>query len=67
MPENRPLQPDVSDDEIAPKAWDAAEVMSDRAAKSRDERDRSIADLRASTTDEQILDEFGIDLGEVER
>ena len=46
---------------------DAAEVLRGRAAESRKERDEAIAQLRETMTDEEILDNFGIDLPEIER
>ena len=47
--------------------WDAVEVLRGRAAESREERDKAIAQLRETMTDEEILDNFGIDLPEIER
>lgn len=41
--------------------------MRERAAETRRQRDQAITELRESTDDEQILDDFGIDLGEIER
>lgn len=49
------------------RAWDPAEVMRDRAAATRRDRDEAIAELRATLSDDQIMDDFGIDLGEIER
>lgn len=67
MPDTPAREPDQPDEETAESTWDAAEVMRGRAAETRRTRDQSIAELRASKDDEQILDEFGIDLGEIER
>lgn len=67
MPETPPLEPEQPDGLVAETAWDAAEVMRGRAAEARRARDQSIAELRSSKDDEQVLDEFGIDLGEIER
>jgi hypothetical protein len=47
--------------------WDAVEVLRGRAAESREERDKAIAQLRETMTDEEILDNFGIDLPEIDR
>lgn len=47
--------------------WDAAEVMGRRAVLAREQRDRSLAELREAITDEQALEQFGIDLREIER
>ena len=47
--------------------WDAVEVMRLRAAEARTQRDASIGELRESMTDEEALDEFGIDLREIEK
>lgn len=52
----------------APEAeWDAADVMRRRAELAREQRDRSIAELRESLTDEEALEQFGIDVREIER
>ena len=47
--------------------WDAAAVLNSRADETRAERDKAIAHLRETMTDEDILDTFGIDLPEIER
>lgn len=57
---------DETEDEARAPAWDAVEVMRTQAAKTRQDRDAAIAELRESTSDEQILDEFGIDLKQIE-
>lgn len=49
------------------RPWDAAEVMPRRAEKARADRDASISQLRQSMTDDDVLAEFGIDLGEIEK
>jgi hypothetical protein len=54
-------------DEPSNRTWDAEELMRARAAQTRRERDQAIAELRESIDDDQVLDEFGIDLGEIER
>ena len=61
--------PDAPDTDVdMPEAeWDAAEVMRRRAELARDQRDRSIAELRASISDEDVLEQLGIDLREIER
>jgi hypothetical protein len=46
---------------------DAAEVLLGRAAATRRRRDAAIAQLRETMTDEEILDNFGIDLPEIEK
>lgn len=46
--------------------WDALEVMRARAAASRTDRDEAINKLRESMTDDEIRDDFGIDLREIE-
>lgn len=46
--------------------WDALEVMRARAAASRTDRDEAISTLRQSMTDDEIRDDFGIDLREIE-
>lgn len=40
--------------------------MRDRAAATRRDRDHSIADLKGSMSGDQLREEFGIDLGEIE-
>ena len=50
-----------------PARWDAAEVMRLRAEETRTARDDAINQLRRSMTDDESLEEFGIDLGEVEK
>lgn len=47
--------------------WDPRQVMRDRATATRRQRDTAIADLRADLSDDEVLEEFGIDLGEIER
>jgi hypothetical protein len=46
--------------------WDAVEVMRRRADAARKERDASIAQLRAELGDDEVLDQFGIDLHGIE-
>lgn len=55
-----------TDDEDDAPVWDAVEVMRARAAATHQERDAAIAELRAAHSDQQILDEFGIDLRQIE-
>lgn len=47
-------------------SWDALEVMRARAEASRTDRDEAISTLRESMTDDEIRDDFGIDLREIE-
>ena len=47
--------------------WDPRQVMQDRATATRRHRDAAIADLRDEMSDDEVLAEFGIDLGEIER
>lgn len=58
-------------DEIDPdegdELWDAQQVLQARADASRADRDAAISTLRESMSDEEIRDDFGIDLGEIER
>jgi len=49
------------------RPWDAVEVMRRRAETARAQRDESIRKLRRSMTDHDVLAEFGIDLGEIEK
>lgn len=67
MPSVTPSDPQQPNEETSERAWDAEELMRARAAERRRERDQSIAELRESMDDAQVLDQFGIDLGELER
>ena len=62
-PESPPEEPDADSGQ---RMWDTRQVMRDRAAATREQRDDSIAQLRESMDDEEILDEFGINLDGVE-
>ena len=46
--------------------WDPHKILRDRAAATRQDRDQSLAELRSAMDDDEIRDEFGIDLGEIE-
>jgi len=61
-PESPPEEPDADSGQ---RVWDPRQVMRDRAAATRKQRDDSIAQLRESM-DEEILDEFGINLDGIE-
>ena len=68
MPDTPPVEADPPpDDPALTPTWNPVEVMRGRAAAARVERDESIAERRATRDAEQILDECGIDLGEIER
>lgn len=67
MPDTPPTESAPTDGPAAETGWDSSEVMRERAAETRQQRDQAISELRDSKDDEQILDEFGIDLGEIER
>lgn len=56
---------DASDAAAGPP-WDAVEVLRRRAAEARRERDAAIRDLRDTMSDDEILEEFGIDLKALE-
>lgn len=58
--------PDAPDADSGQRVWDPRQVMRDRAAATRKQRDDSIAQLRESMDDEEILDEFGINLDGIE-
>ena len=62
-PESPPEQPDADSGQ---RVRDPRQVMRDRAAATRKQRDDSIAQLRESMDDEEILDEFGINLDGIE-
>lgn len=47
--------------------WDPAEIMRRRSQGTLAVRDDAIQELRALMTDEEALEEFGIDLGEIEK
>ena len=61
-----PQDPDADASARAAR-WDSVELTRRRAAKARAQRDASIAELRASLTDEDARDDFGIHLGEIEK
>lgn len=54
-----------ADDTNPAEGWDPVEIMKARAAAARRDRDRSIAELRERLSDEQIRDQFGIELDEL--
>ena len=58
--------PDEPDANSSQRVWDPRQVMRDRAAATRKQRDDSIARLRESMDDEEILDEFGINVDGIE-
>jgi hypothetical protein len=62
-----------SDDDQTPAAnpaaerrWDPVEIMRARAAATREQRDRSIAELRQHLSDVEILEGFGLNLDELD-
>lgn len=61
------VEPDDLDEGQSQPPWDAAEVMRARAEASRARRDDAIGELRESMTDEEIREDFGIDLRELGR
>ena len=63
-PETGP-QPPPDDDRPEP-VWDPVQILRDRATATRQDRDASIRDLRQTMGDEEILDEFGINLDGIE-
>ena len=67
MPDDTPESPpDEPDGDSGQRVWDPRQVMRDRAAATRKQRDDSIPQLRESMDDEEILDEFGINLDGIE-
>jgi hypothetical protein len=46
--------------------WDALEVMRVRAAEAKARRDASVAQLREVMDDQEVLEEFGIDLSRLD-
>lgn len=58
-------QPPSGPDESEP-VRDPVHILRDRAAATRRDRDASIQDLRQTMGDEEILDEFGINLDGIE-
>lgn len=59
--------PGDEDQEDAVAAWDALTVLQGRAEASRAERDAAIESLRESMSDDEIREDFCIDLGDIER
>ena len=57
-----------TDDELdaLDRGVDPRDILQRRAA-ARLERDRAVGDLRATMTDEDVLDAFGIDLTQLDR
>ncbi|QDP95279.1 hypothetical protein FOE78_04580 [Microlunatus elymi] len=45
--------------------WDPVKITERRAEEARTQRDAAIADLRDSMDDDEILNEFGLDLGQI--
>lgn len=67
MPDDTPESPsDEPEADSGQRVWDPRQVMRDRAAATRKQRDDSIAQLRESMDDEEILDEFGVNLDGIE-
>jgi hypothetical protein len=46
--------------------WDALEVVRARAAEAKARRDASVAELRGLMDDQEVLEEFGIDLSRLD-
>ncbi|GAA3623645.1 hypothetical protein [Microlunatus ginsengisoli] len=46
--------------------WEALEILRARVREAEARRDASIADLRQEMGDQDVLDEFGIDLSRLE-
>jgi len=61
--ETSPQPPPVGSFE---QPWDPHTILRDRAAATRRGRDEAIAELRSAMDDDEIHEEFGIDLGEIE-
>lgn len=57
---------DLDNEDQSNPTWDALEVMKERARAARANRDESIRTLRDSASDDEIRDDFGIDLREIE-
>jgi len=67
MSDNVDQRPDdLDDEEQSGPAWDALEVMKDRARATRSDRNESLRILRDSASDDEIRNDFGIDLREIE-
>ena len=58
-----------TDDELdaLDQGVDPRDILQRRADVARAERDRAVADLRATMTDQDVLDAFGIDLTQLDR
>jgi hypothetical protein len=59
-------EPQAPPDGPYEQPWDPHKIMRDRAAATRQDRDQSLAELRSGMDDDEIRDELGIDLGEIE-
>jgi hypothetical protein len=59
----------MTEPEIPPtptSEWDALEAMRIRAAEAKARRDSSAAELREVMDDQEVLEEFGIDLSRLD-
>ncbi len=66
MPGERDAEPEGAGGDQDEAGWDALEVMRARATASRLHRDEAISSLRESMTDDEVRDDFGIDLRQIE-
>ncbi len=66
MPDEPDPEPEGAVENQDETGWDPLEVMRARAAASRLNRDEAISSLRESMTDDEIRDDFGIDLRQIE-
>ena len=67
MPDQTSPQPPSSQsDATDEQRWDPHQIMRDRTAATRQDRDQALAELRSGMGDDEIREEFGIDLGEIE-
>lgn len=57
---------DAPDGDFEIPTWDPVAILRQRADQAASDRDASVSDLRGSMSDEAILEEFGLDLGEIE-
>ena len=64
MPNDHPTD-DLGEDQ-EDTSWDSLEVMRKRARATRTDRDEAIRTLRESMSDDEIKNDFGIDLREIE-
>lgn len=55
-----------ADEDFQPPEWDASAMMRHRSKEAHTDRDTAIDDLHSSMSDDEILEDFGLDLRQIE-